>query len=90
MTTPPAAVDEQLAAAQTALDHATSRAADASEAMCAARGAYYRARQDDPASELTGHARHAWVEAEHDMVDAHAAIEEARDHLAAINRQARP
>lgn len=79
--------DRQLAAAQAALDHTTRRYADATTAMHAARADYTRARQQDPAGQTTDQARNASTEAEHDQIDARAAMEQARDELIAVHRQ---
>ncbi|GAA4225997.1 hypothetical protein GCM10022254_09440 [Actinomadura meridiana] len=79
--------DQQLAAAQAVANHATQKFAATCEAMHAARGAYTLARASDPADQTTDDARQAWAEAAHDLVDAHVAMEQARDEVTAIHRQ---
>ncbi len=88
-TTIPAEVpqDRQLADAQAAADKALTRWREANEAMHAARGAYTLARSVDPAGQDTDQARHAWCEALHDLADAQADMERARDELTAVHRQ---
>jgi hypothetical protein len=80
-------VDRKIADAQASYQHATDLFRQASSAAHATHGAYRVARATDPAGQLTDDARHAWVEAEHDLVDARAAMEKAADEVAALHRQ---
>lgn len=82
--------DQQLADAQANADKALARWREANAALHAARAAYTLARTNDPASQDTDHARNAWDQAAHDLVDAQTAMAQAQDELTAVHRQARP
>lgn len=56
----------------------------ASDAVHAARLAYERCRAADPAAQTTDIARNAWAQAMTDWIDARAAVEQARDEVAAL------
>lgn len=80
-------VRQQIADAQASYEHAADLFRQASSAAHTALGAYRVARSNDPAGQTTDEARHAWVEAEHDLVDARAAMEQKVDELDALHRQ---
>lgn len=80
-------VRQQIADAQAAYSHTCDLFRQARDAAHTASGAYMRARATDPAAQTTDDARHAWVEAEHDLVDARAAMEQKVDELDALHRQ---
>jgi hypothetical protein len=81
---------DQLTDAHTTLTCALGLRSQARAIVTAAHDAYTAARDTDPAGQDTDQARHAWTEALHDLADARAAVEQARDELTAIERQARP
>lgn len=85
--TPEIPLRAQIADAQAHYQHAADLFAQARHAAAMARSEYRRARATDPAGQSADDARNAWAEAQHDEVDARAAMEQAVDELDAVHRQ---